>query len=209
VKTPLGYLLVLFGALLPRESLAQSVNVGLSGAGLVSVQPSDDSYVGGPYLSEGLGGLAPGFGAGFNVIAGGGFVVAAELTAARFELQQSGRLVGGPGINEGAPHTSRLHDTLLSGFIGYATPPGATRTLFLAGMGTLLDSPTVDGVDRESTSSAVVLSGGVEVWRALGARTSLVVSGRYSFVERDLNLTYLGIGPHLLRFGVGLRVRIN
>jgi hypothetical protein len=202
-------LLLLFGVILPGESFAQGVDAGISGAALVSFQPSDDSYVGGPYLSEGLGGLAPGFGAAVNVITLGGFVVAGEISTARFERQQSGRLVGGPGINEGAPHTSRLHDTLLSGFIGYATPPGATRTLFLGGIGKLLDSPTVDGVDRESTSSAIVLTGGVDVWRTLGARSSLVVSGRYSFAARDINLVYLGIGPHLLRLGVGLRVRIN
>jgi hypothetical protein len=165
--------------------------------------------VGGPYLSEGLGGLAPGFGAGVNVITGGVFAVAGEITTARFELQQSGRLVGGPGMNEGAPHTTRLHDSLLSGFIGYATPPGATRVLFLGGIGKLLDSPTVDGVARQSTASAIVPTGGVDLLRTLGARSSLIIGGRYSFAERNLNLTYLGIGPHLLRFGVGLRIRIN
>jgi hypothetical protein len=102
-----------------------------------------------------------------------------------------------------------LHDTLLSGFIGYATPPGATRVLFLSGIDKLLDSPTVDGVARESTASAIVLTVGVDLLRTLCARSSLIIGGRYSFAERNLNLTYLGIGPHLLRIGVGLRVRIN
>jgi hypothetical protein len=65
-------------------------------------------------------------------------------------------------------------------------------------------------VARESTtSSAIVLTGGGDMWRWLGARSSLVVSGRYAFAERDINLVFLGIGPHLLRIGVGLRVRIN
>jgi hypothetical protein len=85
MKICVGYaVFLLVAAFLPRESFAQGMDAGISGVALVSLQPSDDSYVGGPYLSEGLGGLAPGFGAGVNIITRGGFVVAGEISTARF-----------------------------------------------------------------------------------------------------------------------------
>lgn len=207
-------------ALLPLEAFAQGIDVGVSGVGLVSIQPRDDTYIGGPYLNEGLGGIGPGFGTGVNVITASGFVVAGEFTMARYELIQYGRLVGGFGPNEGAPHTSRLNDSLLSGLVGYGKTTGRTRALFLGGIGLILDSPTVDGVPQTiqdppdgstlgaATNFPLAVTGGIDVLRTLGTRTTLVVGGRYAFVERK-NLNYLGIGPHVLRIGAGIRVRIN
>src|SRR5690348_14479376 len=72
--------------LLPHQSFAQGIDIGISGVGLLSVQPIDDTYVGGPYLNAGIGGFGPGFGAAINVIASNGFVTAGELTTARYSL---------------------------------------------------------------------------------------------------------------------------
>lgn len=161
-------------SLVPLQSFAQGVDVGISGVGLVSIQPVDDYYVGGPYLNESL----------------------------------------------CHTHTSRLHDALLSGMVGYAKSAGSTRVLFLGGIGVILDSPTIDGVEQtiydigDQSAPATVrnhllaLTGGLDVLRTLGSRGALVISERYSHVER-YGLSYLGIGPHVFRIGVGIRVRIN
>jgi hypothetical protein len=201
--------------LFPQQSFAQGTDVGISGVGLLSIQPVDDAYVGSPYLSEGIGGYAPGFGAGISVIASGGFVVAAELTTARFEQEQSGRLVGGPFPNEGIPHTTRLHDSLLSGLAGYAASAGNTRVVVLGGLSAKLDEPTIDGEPREpfdvegTERLPFIPTGGVDVLTRLNSRTALIVGGRYSYVDRPENHRYLGIGSHIVRVVAGIRVRLS
>lgn len=192
---------------LPCDSVAQSVDVGVSGVVLASIQPTDGTYVGGPYLSEGLGGIGPGFGAGVNVIAPNGLVVAVEFTTARLAVEQSGRLLSGWG-SEGIVHTSRLRDSLLNGLVGYAVSAGPTRLLMLGGLGIRLDEPTVDGVTRESDASSLVFTGGLDVVQDLGRRMGLVFTGRYSIVRRG-SLDFLGVGPQVLRVGAGIRVRLN
>ena len=64
--------------LLPHQAFSQTTDAGITLVGLASFQPVDDSYVGGPYLSEGLGGIAPGFGIGGDVIFPNGFALAVE-----------------------------------------------------------------------------------------------------------------------------------
>ena len=200
---------------LPHQSFAQTVDAGVSFVGLASIQPVDDSYVGDPYLSEGIGGVAPGFGVGANVIWSSGFVIAGEYTTARFEQIQSGRLVLGGFPAESIPATTKLRDSLVSGLAGYATAPGSTRLLMLGGLSLPLDLPTVNGVERENFETAdentfpLILTGGIDVIRSLGARVSLTFGGRYSFIDRKVNLQYLGIGRHVVRAAVGLRVKLN
>ena len=181
---------------------------------MLAVQPVDDAYVGGPYLSEGIGGFAPGFGAGVSIIAPGGLVVAAEWSTARFEQEQSGRLVGGGFPNESIPHATRLHDSLLSGLVGYAWSAGTTRVVILGGVSAKLDEPTIDGEPREPFEVEpevfpLIPTGGLDVVKSLNSRTALVVGGRYSFVDRHENHIYLGIGRHVLRIAAGIRVRLN
>ena len=201
--------------LLPHRSFAQGTDLGISGVGLLSIQPIDDTYVGGPYLSEGIGGVGPGFGAGLSVITSSGLVLGAEYSTAFFEQEQSGRLVGGSGPNEGALHTTRLHDSLLSGLFGYCVGTSNTRVLLLGGIGATLDSPTIDGVPRDPDASVeddewpVVLSGGVDVLQRLNPRTSLVIGARYSLIDRPETHRHLGIGSHILRIAGGVRVRLK
>ena len=200
--------------LLPHEAFAQA-DVGVSVAGLISIQPVDDVYVGSPYLNEGIGGIGPGIGAGLNVITPAGFVAAVEYSAARFELEQHGRLVGGSFPNEQVPHTTRLHDSLLTALGGVSFESGETRLLVLGGVGARLDSPTIDGDPREASETnhdrgwPVVPTGGLDVLRSLNTRVSAAFGVRYAFNDRAENHRYLGIGPHILRIGAGIRVRIG
>jgi hypothetical protein len=199
---------------LPHQSFAQTTEAGITFVGLASIQPIDDAYVGGPYLSEGIGGVAPGFGVGGNVIWSNGVTVAIEYTTAHFEREQGGRLVDGV-YGGGGPHTTRLKDSLLSGLAGYVAGTGTTRVMILGGVSAKLDLPTVDGVEREDLESEdentfpLVFTGGVDVIRALSGRVSLTFGARYSFIDRKVSLQYLGIGRDVLRAGVGIRVRLN
>ena len=200
--------------LLPNRAFAQS-DVGVAVAGMVSFQPIDDAYVGSPYVNEGIGGIGPGFGAGLNVITPSGFVAAVEYSTARFELEQHGRLVGGTFPNELVPHTTRLHDSLLTALGGVSFESGQTRVLVLGGLGARLDSPTIDGEPREATETnhdrgwPVVPTGGLELQRSFHVRASAIFGVRYAFNDRAANHRYLGIGPHILRIGAGIRVRIG
>ena len=38
---------------------------------------------------------------------------------------------------------------------------------------------------------------------------NVVITGRYTFNQRDTRLQYLGIGPHIIRAGAGLRIKLN
>jgi hypothetical protein len=201
---------------LPRQSFAQGTDIGISGVGLVSIQPIDDAYVGSPYLSEGIGGFGPGFGAALNVIAPNGFVVVGEFSTARYSEELSGRLVEGCTLNTPCvAHTTTLHDSILSGLVGYANTDGRTRVQFVGGIGAKLDSPAVEGDPREPSETnhdrglPFVLAGGLDVMQSVNARVALVVGARYAYAQRAENQRYLGIGPHILRVSAGMRVRLN
>jgi len=200
--------------LIGAEARAQ-VDVGVSGWGLVSIQPIDGSYVGSPYLSEGIGGIGPGFGGGLSVIMPNGFVVAGEYSTARFEQVQDGRLVLGPFPLEHVPATTRLRDSLASVLAGYARG-GATRLVFLGGVSFRLDRATINDVEAEDyrvygTGEKVLpaLTAGVDFLSPLSPRVSLSIGGRYTFNQRDERLEYLGIGSHIIRGTAGIRIKLN
>ena len=186
--------------------------VGVSASALVAFQPIDDSYVGSPYLSEGIGGIGPGFGAGVSVIAGNGFVIGGEYSTVRFEKVQSGRLVLGGFPLEGIPATTKLHDSVLNVLIGYATGT-STRVVVLGGIGLRLDRPTINDVEAEhyenDEKELPAITGGVDVLHPLSSRVQLMITSRYTFNQRDTRQQYLGIGPHVLRAAAGLRIKLN
>jgi hypothetical protein len=201
--------------LLPRQSFAQGADIGISGFGLVSFQPIDDAYVGSPYLSEGIGGFGPGFGAALNVIAPNGFVVVGEFSTARYSEELSGRLVEGCISNTPCvTHTTTLHDSILSGLVGYANTDGRTRMQLVGGIGAKLDSPEVEGDPREPSETnhdrglPFVITGGFDVMQSVNARLALVVGARYAYAQRAENQRYLGVGPHIFRVSAGMRVRL-
>ena len=191
---------------------AAQADVGISGSALLSIQPVDDAYVGDPYLSEGVGGLAPAFGAGVNVITARGFVFAAEYTTAFYEKEHSGRTVLGGFPLEHVLATTKLRDPYLNVLLGYATP-GTTRILLLGGMSARFSRTRINGDDAEAFSSdddeMWPLTGGVDVVRPIASRAQFLITGRYTYNARSTRLTQLGIGPHVIRGGVGLRIRLN
>ena len=187
-------------------------DAGITGAALVSLQPIDDAYVGEPYLSEGVGGIGPGFGAGVNVITSNGFVVGAEYSSAFYEKEHSGRTVLGGFPLEHVLATTKLRDAYLSVLLGYATS-GTTRLVFLGGMSARLGLTTINGEDAEQFSSSDnemwPVTGGIDVVRPMSSRAQLVISGRYTYNQRRARLQQLGIGPHVIRAGVGVRIKLN
>ncbi len=210
MKSPL---ICSIGILLCAASSAfAQTDVGISGTALLAIQPIDDAYVGEPYLSEGIGGIGPGFGAGISAITRGGFVVAGEYSTVRYQQIQDGRLVLGPFPLEHVPAETKLHDSIVSVLVGYAQGE-STRVVLLGGVGMRLDRPTINGVEAEhymnDESEFPPVTGGVDVLHPLSSRAQLVISGRYTFNQRDTRQQYLGIGPHVIRAGAGLRIKLN
>jgi hypothetical protein len=197
---------------LVATNASAQADIGVSASALMSLQPIDHGYVGSPYLSEGIGGVGPGFAAGLSAIAANGLVISAEYTTARFEQEQSGRLVRGGFPLEGIPATTRLRDSLLSVLVGYARGK-STRLMFVGGLSLRLDRPTIDDAEAERYDNddgvLPVFTGGVDVLHPLSSRTQLVISGRYSMNERDTRQQYLGVGPHIVRAGAGIRITLN
>lgn len=203
--------LALLALVVSARGAAAQADVGAYGLALVSFQPVDDGYVGGPYLSEGIGGVGPGFGAGLSVIARSGLVVGGEYTTARFTKEQSGRLVRGGFPLEGIPATTRLHDSLLTAFVGYAAG-SSTQVVILGGASFRLDRPTIDDVEAEpydDEDKRPAPTGGIDILSNISSRARFVISARYTANVPDTRLQYLGIGPHILRGGVGIRIKLN
>ena len=175
-------------------------DIGIQAVGLVSVQPVDDSWVGMPYLNEGLGGIGPGFGAGINAVLPNRLTISAEFTMAWFSQLQEGRLVSGSTV--GVTKDNTLHDALLGGLIGYSQRDGNTEVRYLIGGATLLS-------DRSKAGAPVVLNGGVDFLQAFSRRTSLIVTARYAYVPRNDDGTSLAAGPHVVRVGAGVRIRLR
>ena len=188
----------------PMESAAQGVDVGVTGVGLISIQPGDDT-VSSPYVGGGLGELGPGFGVGLSAITSAGFVVAAEFSTALFEGVVYGRLISGSGPDEGRRRTARLNDALLIGLAGYTMSSGKTRVLLLGGGGAVLNGVTLD--DAPGTiSPRRVIAVGVDVLRSVNQRVSLVFGGRYAIADRNESVI---ISPHVFRIAAGIRVRLR
>lgn len=213
----------------PAIAQTRGTEIGAGGSFLLSLQPIDDFFVGGPYLNEGVGGLGPGMAFTFNVTTPHGLVVSAEFSTAWFAVEQSGRLVSGacqgpnPSndcLSVGGAATTRLRDPLLGGLVGAARRRGATHAQFVGGVGWIMRGPTANGVEILRVRGEdppgvrryhrpVVLTGGFDVIHGLTPRTSFTAGARYVYVPRDRNLTQLGIGNHIIRFGAGLRFRLN
>ena len=145
-----------------------------------------------------------------------GFAVVGEFTTARYSQQQNGRLIEGCTLSTPClSHTTTLHDSILSGLVGYANTGGRTRLQFVGGIGARLDSPEIDGEPRDASETnhdrgmPFVLTGGFDVMHSLSARSALVLGARYAYGERAENHRYLGIGAHIFRVSAGLRVRLN
>ena len=188
---------------------AQSTpRVGVNAAAVMSFQPVDSLYVGpsGPYLDRGLGGLGPGLAVGVDVRAEPVALVF-EYSTAWFNVPQSGRLVnGGSGIGH-------LQDSMLTALVGAQLGRGRTQTRLLGGGSYLIGTPSSNGVSRtdgDDQPFPLALSFGVDVVTGVGPRTSVVVTGRaYPWIDRSESARQLGVGGHVFRAGVGVRLALG
>jgi hypothetical protein len=175
--------------------------------GLASIQPADNSYVGAPYLDQGLGGIGLGAAAGFSLFTPSRFSATLEVSTASLSVTQHGRLAGGTA--EG-----RLNDTLVSMLAGVAT---STRALLMqAGVSWVGGAPSQNGaailanctVCRQEQQH-LVFTAGFDAARDIGERTALVANLRYSILPRHLFETQAGVGRQVVRVGFGVRLRLN
>jgi hypothetical protein len=160
----------------------------------VSWQPADNTYVGGPYVSPGLGGFGPGVSGGVSAV-NGALVIAAEFSAAWISVEQSGRLVGSAATNH-------LHDAMVSGLIGHNSRRYKTLAHSLIGAAVMVS-------DRDRSRWPLVLTGGIDLVHPLSRRASLTISGRYTFMPRTQYWQYVGVGAHVFRAGLGVRIRVG
>lgn len=202
------------------QSTYRGADVGLTGAGLVSFQPTSDDWVGSPYLDEGVGGVQPGFAIGVDVVTSSGFALIGELSTTRaFEQFQSGRLVWANRSNfshEGSA-TTRLRDTLISALAGYATSGPSRRVVFAGGISYVHPTLKQDDLVVEDQVGdfglggrrRYALTGGSDLQQRLSPRAALVIGARYSWLGRSEIADQTGAGAHLLRIGAGVRIRLN
>ena len=198
------------------NALAQTrggADVNVSLQGIASWQPVDDTYVGSPYLDKGLGGSGPGLALGVDTTLRR-FVFAFEYSRAAIDVMQTGRLVNWEERAEG-----QLRDSLFSfaaGASAWSSPEGSIQVL--AGLsvlhgqprqnGTPIDAPGSDPAAEES-KGAIGFTAGANFVRELKGRIGVVASARYSVLPRSRRAEELGVGPHVFRFGGGVRIRLT
>lgn len=199
-----------------RPATGERPSVMLSVLGLASVHPVDDTYVGGPYLDHGLGGVGPGAALMIDLVATTGPTLVVEVSAANVEVFQTGRLVDGRDTGAGGA-TGRLRDPMLSVLGGFTFGRAAIATTLVVGAGYADTVPTQDGlrIDRfedpavEEGAGHLAVVGGVHARRALGNRVSLIASARYALAPRSRRAQELGVSRHVFRLGLGLSVRFG
>jgi opacity protein-like surface antigen len=201
--------------LLPNQSFAQDTDIGISGGALLSVQSTDDTYQS-PYLDLPIGGVGPGFGAGVSVITGHGFVAIGEFTTARYEIDQTGRVVPNcsriPRSFECTATPTKLHDSMLTGLAGYAFSGGRTKTLFLGGVSSIVDSATTNGISihgDDDDHSGIGFTGGLGALVSITPRVAIDFGARYTFIKRSDREIEIGAGSSIFRILGGVRVRLN
>jgi hypothetical protein len=194
------------GAPSASSSASSSWRGHVTAVATISAQPGEDSQR--PYLSEGVGGTRPGLNVGFGIESDASpFIFAVELsTTAAMERVLEGRFVSGslPGSAIG-----RHRDTLLSVLPGVRWSAGKAFMEAKGGVSFLFGEATHDGEPPVEDFSAgdFALTAGFDAVFPLNARISLIPSFRYSFANRtDEAVDPIGLGSHITRAGVGLRV---
>ena len=184
----------------------------VTGAGLLSIQPTDDAYLGLPYLDHALGGIGPGLLLGFHVryrrVA-----FNAEYTTTWIEVQQAGRTVPGGISPVGGSGPGRLRDSMVSALVGAHLGRDKTTTDILAGVSQLIDTPTSSGMPIEGFGTDVrrqVFTAGVDVVHQVASRASIVMTARgYLGVDRSAPQQQVGIGRQIFHVGAGVRFALG
>lgn len=197
------------GAALAQQPVTPDTALIVSAAALASIQPADDTYVGEPYLDRGLGGVGPGLGVALT-LRHRMFATSLEWSAAQLEVEQRGRLA-----EEGS--TGRLRDTMLSLLAGPEIPVAGFRFRLLGGISRVGSGPAADGVPIDETPEGLPLregaaayapTAGADLLRSWNDRVGLIGTVRYSHIARSEGARQRGVGPHVVRVGVGLSFRL-
>jgi len=154
-----------------------------------------------------LGGLGPGVAMGVDVVNKNRLALVFEYNTAWLSVAQKGRLVnGGSG-------TGRLRDSMLTALAGGHVGHGRTRGRLLGGLSYRIGTPSSNGVSRPDPAGEAfrgVLTFGTDIITFIGPRASLLVTGRaYPWIQRGGSAQQLGVGRHVFRAGVGIRLSIS
>ena len=173
----------------------------------ISVQPGTGSSR--PYLDRGLGATRPGLTIGFGAESSKSPVImSVELsTTTPMETVQEGRFISG---SQPGSAIARHRDTLLSFLPGVRWHAGGAAMEVKGGLSLMFGEPTRGDKPVEDDFSAgdFALTAGFDAVFPLNPRLSLVPSFRYSFAERSDENYLVGLGTHITRAGVGLRVKL-
>jgi hypothetical protein len=173
----------------------------------ISAQPGTGSSR--PYLDRGLGATRPGLTIGVGVESSKSpLIMSFELsTTTPMETVQEGRFISGslPGSA-----IARHRDTLLSILPGLRWRAGGAAMEVKGGVSLMFGEPTRDGepVEEDFSAGDFALTAGFDAVFPLNPRLSLVPSFRYSVADRSDENYYVGLGTHITRAGVGLRVKL-
>jgi hypothetical protein len=193
----------------PKANRAPAVfTVGLAGLG--SFQPGGYESPGAPYLSANLGGLRPGAGLWLERSRTGQPLVAVEIgTTLSFEAVQSGRLVRSSPSAEcqfrSCTATGRHRDTLLSFLTGWRNGPLALK----AGPTVVFGDTTQGEARYDDAAGHFALTAGFDGIIPVGRRMEMIPGARYSYVFRGPSRDSVGLGSHIVRLAVGLRIRVT
>ena len=167
-----------------------SVSVG----GGINVQP-EGHVIRTVYLTGPLGGVG-------GVVAFGGHIPLHERLTVNGEPnigwihgEQSGRLVPGGGGNVTAV------EAVVSGLLGFRVAPSFEA---LVGAGWSFASPE-RGFDIGNAGGFAMTAGFSRLHR-VRSPVAVVTSFRYSFVQRPHANAYVGLGPHILRLALSIRL---
>jgi hypothetical protein len=183
--------------------------VGISG--LASVQPGGYESPNSPYLSRNLGGVRAGAGLSLERRRRGQPLLAVALdTTLPFEELQTGRFVRSPP-QVSCPFGSctavaRHRDTLLSLLAGWRTRSGA---VLQAGPTLVFGSTRQGDLRYDDAAGHFAFTAGLEGTVPFGPRLGLAPGARYSYVFRGPSQDFVGLGNHILRLTLGLRVRAS
>jgi hypothetical protein len=152
-------------------------------------------------LDNSLGGTVPGLALALQRSATTWTVGVEVSTTTEFEAVQSGRLVAG----EGQPVVSTHRDTLLSALLGMRVANGLVEPKIGA---SLVFGKLQQGDVVRTDLGPFAFTAGFDVVARVGTRVDLLPSIRYSLVPRHSAAQYAGLGSHILRAGIGARVRL-
>lgn len=166
---------------------------------LLSIQPKSDVYRP-PYLDNSLDGTVPGVALAIQRSATTWPSIGVEVSATgTFEAVQSGRVVAG----EGNPVASTHRDTLVSLLLGMRMAHGAIEPKLGA---SYVFSKLRQGDVEHGDLGRFAVTVGLDAVARVGQRVDIVPSIRYSIVPRAQAAQYAGLGNHIIRVGVGVRL---